>query len=142
MKTLAERPQGSLSSNAEKNPLEHVKAITLRSGQEIESRPLAKNGNEEVAAAPKNLLKDKEKEEAVAPTLKPRTLHPAQLKKDQSNDQFRKFLELFKKLHINIPIVEPYFQMPHYAKLMIACLYIFHVIILYRLSMISSIMSN
>ena len=39
---LTERQQGSLPSNSEKNPMgngkEHVKAITLRSGRELDTR--------------------------------------------------------------------------------------------------------
>jgi len=35
--TLAERTQGALPSNTETNPREHVKAITLRSGREVET---------------------------------------------------------------------------------------------------------
>ncbi|XP_052185205.1 uncharacterized protein LOC127796840 [Diospyros lotus] len=34
---ISERPQGDLPSNTKKNPREHVKAITLRSGKELES---------------------------------------------------------------------------------------------------------
>ncbi|XP_039118011.1 uncharacterized protein LOC120253862 [Dioscorea cayenensis subsp. rotundata] len=34
----AERPQGSLPSNTEQNPREHLKAITLRSGRPLETR--------------------------------------------------------------------------------------------------------
>ncbi|KAJ0967911.1 hypothetical protein J5N97_024828 [Dioscorea zingiberensis] len=37
-RTLSERPLGSLPSNTETNPREQCKAITLRSGKEIESR--------------------------------------------------------------------------------------------------------
>ena len=85
-----------MPSNTETNPQEHVKAISLISGCEIELSPPVENGNEEAAAAPKNQLQDKEKEGAAALTFKPKILYPARLKKDQSDDQFRKFLELFK----------------------------------------------
>jgi len=46
-KTLAERPQGSLPCNTEINPREQVKAITLRSGKEVERNlPLEKTPEE------------------------------------------------------------------------------------------------
>ena len=41
-----------------------------------------------------------------------------QQKKEQQDKQFAKFLEVFKKLHINIPFVEALTQMPSYAKFM------------------------
>ena len=34
------------------------------------------------------------------------------------DDQFAKFLNMFKKLEISIPFVEALAQMPHYAKFM------------------------
>lgn len=34
LRTLSERPQGTLPSNMEVNPREHIKEITLRSGNE------------------------------------------------------------------------------------------------------------
>jgi len=41
--TLANRPQGSLSSNTEKNPKENTNAITLRSGRKVEQIQLQDN---------------------------------------------------------------------------------------------------
>ena len=34
------------------------------------------------------------------------------------NDQFSRFLNMFKKIEVNIPFVEALAQMPHYAKFM------------------------
>lgn len=80
------RLQGSLPSNTLINPRKQVKGITLRSGREIESRPQVENKNEEIAATPKTQFKDKEKEGALIPTLKPRIPYLGQLKKYQSDD--------------------------------------------------------
>ena len=41
---------------------------------------------------------------------------PQRLKKYQDDGQFKKFLEMFKQLHINIPFAEALEQMPKYAK--------------------------
>lgn len=38
------------------------------------------------------------------------------LKKQKLEQQYKKFLEVFKKLHINIPLIDALFQMPSYAK--------------------------
>ena len=93
-----------------------MKLITLRNGWEIELRPPLKNKNEEIAATPENQQKDKEKEGVAALIFKQKIPYLARLKKDQLDDQFRKFLELYKQLHINIPIAEGLAQMSRYAK--------------------------
>ena len=43
---------------------------------------------------------------------------PHRLQKSKLHDRFAKFLNMFKKLEINIPFVEALTQMPHYAKFM------------------------
>ena len=40
------------------------------------------------------------------------------LKKNKLDKQFTKFMEVFKKLHINIPLVDALEQMPSYVKFM------------------------
>ncbi|KAG9453396.1 hypothetical protein H6P81_006300 [Aristolochia fimbriata] len=42
--------------------------------------------------------------------------YPARAKKDKLEDKFSKFIDIFKKLEINIPFVEALMQMPQYAK--------------------------
>ncbi|KAJ8762253.1 hypothetical protein K2173_007409 [Erythroxylum novogranatense] len=48
--------------------------------------------------------------------VRPRIPYPQRLKGTQLDKQFGHFLEIFKKLHINIPFVEAIAQMPSYAK--------------------------
>ena len=43
---------------------------------------------------------------------------PQRLKQTKLDEQFAKFLNMFRKLGINIPFVETLAQMPHYAKFM------------------------
>ncbi|WP_431164029.1 hypothetical protein, partial [Flagellimonas beolgyonensis] len=43
---------------------------------------------------------------------------PKRLQKQKLDKQFAKFLEVFKKLHINLPFAEALEQMPSYAKFM------------------------
>ncbi|PIN20438.1 DNA-directed DNA polymerase [Handroanthus impetiginosus] len=89
------RPQGSLPSNTEPNPRQ--------------------DGNEVIS-------EEKEKEiEAPLEVSKPTTLQPPfpqRLQKQKLEKQFLKFLEVFKKLHINIPFAEALEQMPSYVKFM------------------------
>ena len=44
--------------------------------------------------------------------------YPQRLKKSKLDNQFTKFLEVFKKLHINIPFTDALEQMPSYVKFM------------------------
>ena len=44
--------------------------------------------------------------------------YPRRLKKDKLEKQFAKFLDIFKKLHINIPFMDALENMPSYVKFM------------------------
>ncbi|XP_039126983.1 uncharacterized protein LOC120263159 [Dioscorea cayenensis subsp. rotundata] len=130
----SERPPGSLPSNTENNPREHLKAVTLRSGKQVEAR--AKEGSStehdgvavrEDPMSSESLVergKEKQDEETLqlptprVPEYKPTIPYPARLKQDKEEAQFKKFLNVFKQLHINIPLVEALTQMPKYAKFM------------------------
>ncbi|XP_027362486.1 uncharacterized protein LOC113870087 [Abrus precatorius] len=112
---LSERPQGSLPDNTETNRREQVNAVTLRSG-----RTLQEKGKQETE---KDAVEEEDKcqEEAVEkpPVVKefiPPLPYPARLKKDKDDEQFGKFLSLFRQLHINLPFVDALAQMPKYAK--------------------------
>ncbi|KAK9075476.1 hypothetical protein SSX86_003800 [Deinandra increscens subsp. villosa] len=56
------------------------------------------------------IVKPKQKE------CKPRIPYPERLEKEKMEEQHRKFLSLFKQLHINLPFVEALASMPKYAK--------------------------
>ena len=47
---------------------------------------------------------------------KPIILYPQRLKKNILDKQFSRFMDIFKKLHINIPFSEALEQMPGYVK--------------------------
>ena len=49
---------------------------------------------------------------------KPLIPFPKRLQKSKMEEQFSKFLNMFKKIEINIPFVEALAQMAHYAKFM------------------------
>ena len=44
--------------------------------------------------------------------------YPQRLKKNKLDKQFTKFMEVFKKLHTNIPFTDAFIQMPSYVKFM------------------------
>ncbi|KAL5580236.1 hypothetical protein UlMin_012678 [Ulmus minor] len=116
-KLLVEMTQGTLPSNTERNPREHAKAITLRSGKELEqSKGASKQAIEEDASVPK----DQDATAPITQTLpKPSSNtipFPQRLRKQNLDKQFSKFIDIFKSLHINLPFVDMLEQMPKYVK--------------------------
>ncbi|KAJ8762220.1 hypothetical protein K2173_007376 [Erythroxylum novogranatense] len=128
---LKERPSGSLPSTTEANPREHAKAILLRSGRQLEEvkdkqkdKKMEKSEEDESRESGKEAIDaPAEKEDhprlfadPITHPVRPRIPYPQRLKGTQLDKQFGRFLEIFKKLHINIPFVEVIPQMPSYAK--------------------------
>ncbi|XP_022872320.1 uncharacterized protein LOC111391352 [Olea europaea var. sylvestris] len=117
---LSGRAQGTLHSNTEINPKEQVKAITTRSGvqlPEIHVKRLATiiekvptTGEEQVdesdKATEENQVESSDSPQVKATPVKayvPPIPFPQRLQKHKLDKQFQKFLDVFKKLHINIP---------------------------------------
>ncbi|XP_027351121.1 uncharacterized protein LOC113862214 [Abrus precatorius] len=114
-KTPLRKTPRKLSGNTETNPREQVNAVTLRS-----DRILQEKGKQETE---KDAVEEEDKcqEETVKkpPVVKefiPQLSYPAKLKKDKDDEQFGKFLSLFRQLHINLPFVDALEQMPKYTK--------------------------
>ncbi|XP_060960154.1 uncharacterized protein LOC133030995 [Cannabis sativa] len=132
---LKNRPQGTLPSDTE-NPRrdckEHCKAVTLRSGKIIESNVAATGSKEPSSIQKEGEMKKKPATSAaeIPPVVtasnqhfvaekslqKPPPPFPQRFKKQQDDGQFRRFLDVLKQLHINIPLVEALEQMPTYVK--------------------------
>ena len=130
---LTERQPGSLPRNSEVNPRrdgnEHVKAVMLRSGKELEIQPqtpvVEQLETEKVIQPEQKDDADKEqpqeKQSAENSTEAKASLpvpYPQRLKKHKLDKQFTKFMDVFKKLHINIPFADALEQMPSYVKFM------------------------
>ena len=140
MATLfSERQQGNLPSTSEVNPRregkERCKAITLRSGKTLEKSAENHEDAENSVGGEKNSAENVEKAEKLlknsAPSTpkkvevkessveeKPIVPYPQRLRKNRVDNQFGKFMEIYKKLHINIPFVEELEQMSGYVKFM------------------------
>ena len=130
---LTERQPSSLPSNSEVNPRrdgnEHVKAVMLRSGKELESQlqpPVVEQlETEEITQPERKEDADKEQpqekqssETSVETKASIPVPYPQRLKKHKLDKQFTKFMDVFKKLHINIPFADALEQMPSYVKFM------------------------
>ena len=130
---LTERQSGSLPSNSEVNPRrdgnEHVKAVMLRSGKELEiqlqpsvaeqleTKEIIQSDQKDDAdkEQPQEKQSSENSTEAKASIPVP---YPQRLKKHKLDKQFTKFMDVFKKLHINIPFADALEQMPSYVKFM------------------------
>ena len=134
---LIERQSGALPSNSEVNPRregnEHVKAVTLRSGKElaIQGKPpvieevetekviqTSQNDNTEKEQPQEKQSVGEEIEAKDCPQSIAPILYPQRLKKYKLDKQFNKFMEVFKKLHINIPFADALEQRSSYVKFM------------------------
>ena len=114
--------KGTFPSDTQKNPKDCM-AIQPRSGKDLSSNKeteAEKEKTEEKAEKNSQLeqLKesnDQEKKEGV-PAYTPAVPFPQRLQKSRREEQFSKFLDIFKKIEINIPFTEVISQMPLYEK--------------------------
>ncbi|XP_015960319.2 uncharacterized protein LOC107484213 [Arachis duranensis] len=128
---VIERPSSSLPSDTIPNPKEECKTIQLRSektlvaNKEATKRAMGSNKEStEKKEANKDMTTCKQAQEMEEPTkdhrqgvnFTPPLPYPQRFNKDTKDQHFPKFLELFKKLEINIPLAEALEQMPLYAK--------------------------
>ncbi|XP_057745061.1 uncharacterized protein LOC130962921 [Arachis stenosperma] len=142
---VIERLTISLPSDTIPNPKEECKAIQLRSGRtlvndkEANKKPMENDktsSREEAILDKKNQEEPKQKEEEPQSSRKgkqvreepsqeqrkevkaytPPLPYPQRLQKELKDQQFPNFLEVFKKLEINIPLAKALEQMPLYAK--------------------------
>ncbi|XP_073154225.1 uncharacterized protein [Henckelia pumila] len=116
-KVMSSRELGTFPSDTEKITKEQVKAVELRSGKRIEGE---RRGEKESKPAILEKTAGKSSTSTQPPTSQSNIVipppFPAALKKDKRDSQFDKFLEVFKKLNINIPFADALMKMPSYAK--------------------------
>ncbi|XP_022861116.1 uncharacterized protein LOC111381556 [Olea europaea var. sylvestris] len=131
---LTSRAPGNMSSNTEINPKEQAKAITTRSGvqlPEIHVKRLSVNGETSPPTEEENVEQDEQPKEstpkrssenlrdkatATVNPYEPPIPFPQRLRKHKMEQQYKIFLEVFKKLQINIPLADALSQTPSYAK--------------------------
>ena len=131
--SLQTMQKGKFPSCPKINPREECKAVTLRSGKKL-STPLINDEDDELPQEEdKAIIEDiqqkesasKEKEKSKSnigstsnsTSFIPNTLpFPQRFQKKKIDAQFSKFLDIFKKLEINLPFAEALEQMPKYAK--------------------------
>ena len=121
--------KGTFPSDTQKNPKDCM-AIQLRSGKDLssnketagkektEAEKEKTEEKEEKNSQPEQLKgsNDQKKKKEGVPAYTPAVPFPQRLQKSKREEQFSKFLDIFKKIEINIPFAEVISQMPLYAK--------------------------
>ncbi|XP_052874583.1 uncharacterized protein LOC128280469 [Gossypium arboreum] len=107
--------QGKLPSQAEPNPRQNVSAITLRSRKVLETVPAKNHGQEKEWE--KQILDPTARPELEV--QKPVVMPPpfsGRLARDKKENEEKEILETFRKVEVNIPLLDAIKQIPRYAK--------------------------
>ena len=126
--SVAARQQGTLPSTIEKNPREEAKSIKVVRGEEFEQ---FMTENDAQVCDPNSDLTQTRKQKMNSSGNKnlssvlPDKHHimyidelpyPAQLLKDEKNNNYSKFVDVFKNLRFNIPFLDAILSIPNYVK--------------------------
>ncbi|XP_051144015.1 uncharacterized protein LOC127260345 [Andrographis paniculata] len=116
VKQLRERGKWPAQPENPKN----ISAITLRSGKELEGPPpISKEQNEdqiEMKIEKEAELHEKVLPDSVPPTETKSAPFPDRLKKPKKANKRKEMMEIFKKVELNIPLLDAINQIPKYAK--------------------------
>ena len=125
---MPNQSKGTFPSDTQKNPKDCM-AVQLRSGKEVGNNS-KKERKEETEAKQEETGKEGEKsiqteqpegsserkQKERVPACTSTVPFPKRLQKAKREDQFSRFLDIFKKIEINIPFAKVINQMPTYAK--------------------------
>ncbi|XP_048432604.1 uncharacterized protein LOC103956471 [Pyrus x bretschneideri] len=114
---MVEREKGKFPSQTEINPKnqEQVKAITLRSGKILEKKSEGKVDPVEKLVT--SITKPQEEEQVHKKKVSPPISYPQRLQKAKKDQHFSDIFELFKRVNINIPLLDAVKQILRYAKI-------------------------
>ncbi|KAI3523607.1 hypothetical protein L1887_01861 [Cichorium endivia] len=110
--------QGKLPPQTEKNPKHNACAITLRSGKGYEGPKLPEYEEEELEIKGDEILKDDNKKQKQVPIEVKTTPppFPSRLRNTKREKEDEEILELFRKVEVNIPLLDAIKHVPRYAK--------------------------
>ena len=125
---MPNQSKGTFPSDTQKNPKDCI-AIQLRSGKDLNSnkkterkeetkvdKEETENEEEKNSQIEQLKISNGQKKKEGVPVYTPTVPFPQRLQKSRREKQFSKFLDIFKKIEINIPFAEVISQMPLYAK--------------------------
>ena len=126
---MPNQSKGAFPSDTQKNPKDCM-AVQLRSGKEVgnnskkeRKEELTEKEQEENGKEGENSIQteqpegsSEQKHKKKVPSYTPTVHFPQRLQKAKREEQFSRFLDILKKIEINIPFAEVINQMPTYAK--------------------------
>lgn len=109
------------------NPRENASAVTLRSGKILEEAPRKLKDHVDESTQEKNLACEKDEttdptsgskvnSKSSIPTNVPSPPFPSRFAKSKRDEHEKEILETFRKVQVNIPLLDAIYQVPHYAK--------------------------
>ncbi|KAK5835225.1 hypothetical protein PVK06_010912 [Gossypium arboreum] len=107
--------QGKLPSQTEPNPRQNASAITLRSGKVLETVPTKSHGQEKEQKKQISDPTTRPESEIQRPVVMPPPF-PRRLARDKKEEEEKEILETFRKVEVNIPLLDAIKQIPRYAK--------------------------
>ena len=111
------RSEKEVGNNSRKERKEETEEEQEETGNEEKKnmpKKITEAGKQAQTEQPERSCEQKQKEKAQAYT--PAVPLPQRLQKARREERFSKFLDIFKKIEINIPFAEAINQMPNYAK--------------------------
>ncbi|XP_065867395.1 uncharacterized protein [Euphorbia lathyris] len=108
--------QGKMPCQPVDNPKPNVSAITLRNGREIEQPVLSKPASKKnVVEEDKILEEEVQKRDKLPPLVTPAS-YPNRFDKSKKEKEEKDIFEVFRKVEVNIPLIDIVKQVPRYAK--------------------------
>ncbi|XP_023743565.1 uncharacterized protein LOC111891727 [Lactuca sativa] len=114
--------QGMLPAQTEANPRHNVCAITLRSGKSYDGPKLSVDQKEEEIVVEETTKEEKEEEKTIEkrPFISESKATPAsfpeRLKSTKKEREENEIMQMFKRVQINVPLLEVIKQAPRYAR--------------------------
>ncbi|GKB77863.1 hypothetical protein Tco_0944758 [Tanacetum coccineum] len=123
------RPSGSLPSNTQPNPKGSSSSNTQPNPKDLPINPNDKQNDSETSIIFENEDEDEEptpqpkpkdpkpvKENPTPKPYKPKILYPQRLRKEKTEAQYEKFLDIIRAVRINVPLFNVLAGMPNYGK--------------------------
>ncbi|KAL7582259.1 hypothetical protein Lser_V15G44724 [Lactuca serriola] len=107
--------QGKLPTQTEKNPKHSACAITLRNGKEYEGPKMIVEEEEMELDKKEEKSKTPSKQVPIEAKVTP-PLFPSRLSESKREKEDNEIMEMFRKVEVNIPLIDAIKQVPRYAK--------------------------
>ncbi|KAI3748436.1 hypothetical protein L6452_11499 [Arctium lappa] len=117
--------KGKLPSQTETNPKANVNAITLRSGKElkdtVDKKKMKVHDDEEelevkASSSGEKDVKEEETKKKTPEVIVQAPPFPSRFEKTKRENEEKEILETFRKVQVNIPLLDAIKQVPRYAK--------------------------